>query len=403
MGRGEGSSVMAERSRWRFWLWLGLTSFGGPGAQIASLRAEVVEKRGWLSAEQFGRALGLCFFLPGPEAQQMVAWTAWKLGGWRSALLASLAFVVPGLLACGILGYGYVLYGRLPAVESALIGVRAVVAGILFVSAWRIGSGVGKGLWHGVTSLGAFVGLVAGLPFGVYALAVGGLGWMFLGKQPVEEAEGQAPPIFRRLLLWLLPFMVLLAVLIAWSGGWVGVGRLAGVSVFAVLTSFGGAYAALSLWRTQADAAGWLPAGRFGDALVVGEATPGPLMLAGSFVGFVAGYQGALGGGGGWGAAMVGLVVPAFFTFGLSTALILSTAPLGEVGVASRRFHQAMGFITAAAAGALAWMGAMLAWSAGPHLLPVLLTVASALVAGLGRWSVPTMLAIGAVVGWAAG
>lgn len=393
---------MAERSPWRFWLWLGLTSFGGPGAQISTLRAEVVDKRGWLSAEQFGRALGLCFFLPGPEAQQMVAWTAWKLGGWRSAVLASLAFVVPGLLACGVLGYGYVLYGKLPAVESALVGVRAVVAGILFVSAWRIGAGVGKGLWHGATSLGAFVGLVAGLPFGVYALVVGGLGWVLSEKQSEAEEAAQAPPIFRRLLLGLLPFMVLLAMVIAWSGGWAGVGRLAGVSVFAVLTSFGGAYAALSLWRTQAEAAGWMPAGRFGDALVVGEATPGPLMLAGSFVGFAAGHQGALGGGGGWGMALVGLVVPAFFTFGLSTALILSTAPLGDVGVASRRFHQAMGFITAAAAGALAWMGVMLAWTAGCHVLPVALTLGAALLAWRG-FGVFWLLALGAVIGWMAG
>jgi chromate transporter len=390
---------MAERSRWRFWLWLGLTSFGGPGAQIASLRSEVVEKRGWLSAEQFGRALGLCFFLPGPEAQQMVAWTAWKLDGWRSAVLASLAFVVPGLLACGVLGYGYVLYGKLPAVESALVGVRSAVAGILFVSAWRIGAGAGKGLWHGLTSLGAFVGLVAGLPFGVYALVVGGLGWMSAERRSEEKAP--TPPIFGRLLLGLLPFIVLLAVVIAWSGGWVGLGRLAGVSVFAVLTSFGGAYAALSLWRTQADAAGWLPAGRFGDALVVGEATPGPLMLAGSFVGFVAGYQGSLGGGGGWGAAMVGLVVPALFTFGLSTALILSTAPLGDVGVASIRFHQAMGFVTAAAAGALAWMGTMLVFSSGIQPIAAGLTLGTAALFWSGRWAVPTLLAIGGAVGWA--
>jgi chromate transporter len=394
---------MGERSRWKFWLWMGLTSFGGPGAQIATLRAEVVERRGWLTAEQFGRALGLCFFLPGPEAQQMIAWTAWKLDGWRSALMATVAFILPGLLACAALGYVYVLYGQLPAVEGALVGVRAVVGGILFVSAWRIGAGAYKGAWHGLTSLGAFLGLTFGLPFGIYALIAGGAGWGFARPEEAEPEAPSSPGIIRRLVLGLLPFLIIGGVIVAWSGWTSGFGRLAGVSAFAVLTSFGGAYAALSLWRTQADAAGWLPSARFGDALVVGEATPGPLMLAGSFIGFVAGYQGVLGGGSGWGPALLGWIIPAVFTFGLSTALILATAPLGEAGVASFRFRAAMGFVTAAAAGALAWMGAMLAWSAGFHVLPVALTLGSAALAWRGGLGVPWLLALGAFIGWAAG
>ena len=391
---------MAPRSRWRFWLWLGLTSFGGPGAQIASLRAEVVDRRGWLTAEQFDRALGLCFFLPGPEAQQMVVWTAWKLDGWRSGLLAALAFVLPGLLACGALGYVYVLYGQLPSVEAALIGVRAVVAGILFVSAWRIGSSACRSWWHGLTSFGAFFGLILGLPFGLFALIAGALGWR-LAKDD-EAASASVPPegILTRLGRGLLPFAILLGAVIAWAGGMVGYGRLAAVSVFAVLTSFGGAYAALSLWRTQADAAGWLSAGRFGDALAVGEATPGPLMLAGSFVGFVAGYQGALGDGGGWGPAALGLVIPAVFTFGISTALILATAPWGEVGVASARFRGAMDLIVAAAAGALAWMGAMMVIGAGGRPLPVVLTILAAVVSQYRLLGVLPLLALGALAGW---
>ncbi len=390
---------MGDRSRWRYWLWLGLTSFGGPGAQIAALQAEVVERRAWLSAEQFGRALGLCFFLPGPEAQQMVTWVAWKLDGWRAALWAAAAFVLPGLIACGALGYAYVLYGHLPSVEGALGGVRAVVAGVILVSAWRIGVGACKGLGHGVAALVTFAGLFVGVPFGVCALLAGACGWWRADEPEEAVAVRFDASVWRRLCLGVLPFLLLLGALIGWLGWSHGVGRLAGVSVFAVLTSFGGAYAALSLWRTQADAAGWLPAARFGDALVVGEATPGPLMLAGSFVGFVAGYQGGLGLGGGWAMAMVGLVVPAFFTFGLSTALILATAPLGEVGVASARFRSAMGHVTAAAAGALAWMGAMLVVGAGLRPLPLVLLVVASVLSWSRRAGVLTLLALGAIVG----
>jgi len=390
---------MGERPRWKYWLWLGLTSFGGPGAQIAAMQSEVVEKRAWLTQEQFGRALGLCFFLPGPEAQQMVTWVAWKLDGWRSAIVAALAFILPGLIACGLFGYAYVVCGRLPAVEGALVGVRAVVAGILFVSAWRLGAKSLEGWGQGMASVGAFLGLLGGIPFAAVAAVAGVFGWC---RAP-SDAEPVAPiaGLWRRLILGLLPFLLLGLALGFLPGVPAGYARLAGVSAFAALTSFGGAYAALSLWRTQSDAAGWLPTARFGDALVVGEATPGPLMLAGSFIGFVAGYQGALGGGGGLGCALIGLLIPAVFTFGISTTLILATAPLGEVGIASARFRGAMTSVTAAAAGALAWMGAMLVLGAGARPLPVALTLVAAIVSQR-RWAgVPALLGVGALVGWA--
>lgn len=394
---------MDERQRNRYWLWLGLTSFGGPGAQIAALQAEVVERRGWLTSEQFGRALGLCLFLPGPEAQQMVAWVAWKLDGWRAALLASLSFILPGGIGCGLLGWAYVNYGMLPAVDGALAGVRAVVAGIIFVSAWRLATPSFKGWGQGVASLVAFLGLSFGVPFGAIAIGSGLVGWWGVKPDRDEAPAAPVPRLWRRLGLGLLPFLLLGLVFCLLPGIAPGYARLAGVSAFAVLTSFGGAYAALSLWRTQADAAGWLPAGRFGDALVVGEATPGPLMSAGSFIGFVAGYQGHLGGGVGWLPAMVGLVIPAVFTFGISTAMLLATAPLGEIGVASPRFRGAVSFVTATAAGALAWMGAMLLMGLEGRPVLILLAIGAALVAQRRWLGVLPSLAVGAVLGWVTG
>ena len=41
----------------RFWLKLGLVSFGGPTGQIAIMHAELVEKRRWISEERFLHAL----------------------------------------------------------------------------------------------------------------------------------------------------------------------------------------------------------------------------------------------------------------------------------------------------------------------------------------------------------
>ena len=49
---------------------LGLTSFGGPVAHFGYFRKEFVEKRGWLSADDYAGLLALCQFLPGPASSQ---------------------------------------------------------------------------------------------------------------------------------------------------------------------------------------------------------------------------------------------------------------------------------------------------------------------------------------------
>ena len=53
---------------------IGWLSFGGPAGQIALMHGELVERRHWLSEQQFLRALSLCMLLPGPEATQLAAY-----------------------------------------------------------------------------------------------------------------------------------------------------------------------------------------------------------------------------------------------------------------------------------------------------------------------------------------
>ncbi|MGI9178241.1 MAG: chromate transporter [Pirellulales bacterium] len=57
------------------------------------------------------------------------------------------------------------------------------------------------------------------------------------------------------------------------------------------LMSFGGAYAVVPWALDESVTRTWLkPDERF-DALVMGEATPGPLILVVTFIGFLAGWR----------------------------------------------------------------------------------------------------------------
>ena len=86
-----GSPTFADAAR--FWIKLGLISFGGPAGQIAIMHRELVERRGWVDDAQFTGALNFCMLLPGPEAMQLAIYIGWKLHGMRGGLVAGLAFI----------------------------------------------------------------------------------------------------------------------------------------------------------------------------------------------------------------------------------------------------------------------------------------------------------------------
>jgi chromate transporter len=81
----------------REWGRIGCIGFGGPPAHIALLRALCVDHRGWLSAREFEDGVAAVNLLPGPASTQLAIFCAWRLRGWRGAIVAGACFIVPGL------------------------------------------------------------------------------------------------------------------------------------------------------------------------------------------------------------------------------------------------------------------------------------------------------------------
>jgi hypothetical protein len=101
-----------------FWyfLKLGWLAFGGPIGQIGLMHLEVVERRRWLSQDEFVRALNFCHLLPGPEALQLAIYIGYKRGGYLAGVLAGVLFVVPGFVTLTALAWIYVHFGKTPHV-----------------------------------------------------------------------------------------------------------------------------------------------------------------------------------------------------------------------------------------------------------------------------------------------
>ncbi len=302
----------------RFWVKLGLISFGGPTGQIAIMQTELVEKKKWISQSRFLHALNFCMLLPGPEAQQLAIYIGWLLHKTWGGIVAGAFFVIPSIFVLWGLSFVYAAYGNIPWIAAVFYGLKPAVMAIVAAAVIRIGR---KALKNSVMWSLAALAFVAifffKIPFPIIVIGAGLIGFiggkLWKNKFLVVGGHGDAKDTDRSVLgddtespdhtrpslarglkvtavcvaLWLLP-----TILLGLWQGWDGVLFKEGLffSKAAVVT-FGGAYAVLPYVAQQAvDHYGWLQPGQMMDGLGLAETTPGPLIMVVQFVGFMGGW-----------------------------------------------------------------------------------------------------------------
>jgi len=107
----------------RLFLKLGTIGFGGPAAHIALMEDEVVRRRGWLTREAFLDYVGATNLIPGPNSTELAIEIGRDRAGWPGLLVAGASFIVPAALIVGVIAWGYVRFGQLPAMLALLAGV----------------------------------------------------------------------------------------------------------------------------------------------------------------------------------------------------------------------------------------------------------------------------------------
>jgi chromate transporter len=343
----------------RLFLKLGTTAFGGPAAHIAMLQREVVERRGWISREEFLDHLGASNLIPGPTSTELVIHIGRKRGGWLGLLIAGTCFILPAAIMVGIIAWAYVRYGKLPAVSGLLYGVKPVVIAIILQAIWKLGRTAVKSRWLVVVGVIA-LGLSAG---GVAPLLVLAAGAILAIAMELTRPRTKAA---------LLAFV---NVTMAASSMTVGLWPIFLVFLKIGAMVFGSGYVLLAF--LQADLVrrlGWLTQQQLLDAVAVGQVTPGPVFTTATFLGYL------LHGTGGAVAATIGIFIPAFVFVAISAPLIpkirasrLAGAALDGINVAS-----------------LALM-AVVAWQLGRAALVDATTVAVVLVSLLALFVFPRL------------
>ena len=397
---------------WPIWLMIGATGFGGPAGQVAILHRELVEQRKWLDEEEFLAALKVCMLLPGPEAQQLATYAGWRRGGLAGGLLAGTLFVVPGALLVTVLAWLHAAGGSWPLVAAAFAGTRPAVVALVTLAAWRIGRKSVRSPSAVVVLLAALAALACGVAFPLVVIAAGLIGVVVPGQGATAAAASAPAGSGSRSNAVRHAVAVATVATIIWAAcyGFVSVTHAAGGRGGAVarlftsttLLSLGGAYAVVPWALDESVNRGWLDADERFTALAMGEATPGPLILVVTFIGFMAGWKAAPVAA--LQAGFEGATVATLFAFLPSFAMILGLAPFVRSIHPASWLGRAMTAVGAAVVAAIVLLAVKLAAAAlvpegsiDPVAVVVALGSAAALLAG--RASTPVVVAAAAAMG----
>lgn len=319
-----------------YFLRLGTFGFGGPIALAGYMQRDLVERRRWVSKEDYVEGLALAQLAPGPLAAQLAIYLGWIRAKVLGATLVAGAFILPSFIMVLALAALYVRFDGLAWMQGAFYGIGAAVIAIIARSAVKLVKmtiGRDKLLW-GIFAVSAvvtawteseivwlfflagFLALFIKAPpswarrRSAVMVAPGSLGWIFSGLDSPASAA----------------LLVKIGLYFAEAGAFVFGSGLAIVPFLhaGVVVDFG-----------------WLNERQFLDAVAVAMITPGPVVITVAFIGYlVGGLAGAV-------VASIGVFLPCYL-------FVVIPAPFYRRFAANRSLKAFVEGVTAAATGTIA-------------------------------------------------
>jgi chromate transporter len=316
-----------------YFLRLGTFGFGGPIALAGYMQRDLVERRRWITKQDYTEGLALAQLAPGPLAAQLAIYIGWVRGGVPGATLVGIAFVVPSFLMVLALAAVYVQFGGLSWMQGAFYGIGAAVIAIIARSAVklvRLTLAKDPLLW-------AIFALNAVLTASTESEIV----WVFVGSGVLAMLVKAAPRLRQGAqTLSIVPAFLLMGLhgpastSTLWTMGWYF--TQAGAFVFG-----SGLAIVPFLYAGVVDEHRWLTERQFLDAVAVAMITPGPVVITTAFIGYLV-------------AGPIGACVTAIGTFVPCYLLTVFPAPYFRRFAKNRSLKAFVDGVTSAATGAIA-------------------------------------------------
>ncbi|MHC1744167.1 MAG: chromate efflux transporter [Syntrophobacteraceae bacterium] len=274
---------------------MGLTAFGGP-AMIPYVRGMAVGQKKWIDGESFQDGVALCQTIPGATVMQMAAYIGLKVRGVRGAMVSYVGFITPACILMLALSFAYARTRDLPAVLSVFSGLQAVVVAVVANATLSFGR---TSLKHWKSALIAVIAVALFWlkvnPALIIVLAAI-LGMLPAGKRSTVRSASPSAAIKHTVIPLVLFFGA--------SATGFGLLFVFGRELFQLallmskidLIAFGGGFASVPLmFHEIVEVRSWMDGPTFLNGIVLGQFTPGPIVITATFVGYLAhGLAGAL-------------------------------------------------------------------------------------------------------------
>jgi chromate transporter len=297
----------------RRFLKLGAVAYGGP-AMMGQIKQMVVGEYKWVKESDFLQGMALCQLIPGATMVQMVTYIGYRLRGFWGAFLSSIAFVLPAFVVLVILSSLYFKMQTLPFVQVLFKVLGTIVIALVLNAGISLGKSILKDWKVVLISVLSFVAFFYKLNILLVFILAATAALVLRPKINQPKAASSSEKLEQEkkkgkdyLLLGGLAALILAGLLITY----VLDPRL--TSLCLILSkigalAFGGGFTTIPLIQYElVDRLNWLTTKEFLDGILMGQVTPGPILITSTFVGYkVSGLLGAL-------MATIGVFFPSFF------------------------------------------------------------------------------------------
>jgi chromate transporter len=185
MNRSAAPSIVSSRiSPLALFLAFSGMALSGFGGVLPFAYRSLVERRRWLTSEEFTKLLAVSQVMPGPTVCNLSVMFGYRTAGFGgSAMALGGLIVLPMAIVLG-LGVAWHEFGALPPVRRALTGMSAVVAGLILATAMKMSRAVPRHVVPIALSLVSFVGVgLLRLPLLAVIVVVGPIGILLAWRE----------------------------------------------------------------------------------------------------------------------------------------------------------------------------------------------------------------------------
>ncbi len=275
----------------RYFFRLGFIAFGGPAAHIAMMQQDLVEKKKWLSSQNFLDYMGVTNLIPGPNSTEMTMHCGYHRSGVAGVFVAGISFILPAASLTLLIAIFYEQYKELSWLVPIITGIKASVISLILAAVYKLGKKAVKSYYL--------------LGIGLVVLAASLLGLneilciLFAGLFAIAVHFSKKSSSLNSFLG--IPLMAIATVFFSQT-------KLFLVFLKVGLVLFGSGYVLFAYLEGELiDNLGWLTHSDLIEAIAIGQVTPGPILSTATFIGYkLGGIQGAL-------LATLGIFAPSFF------------------------------------------------------------------------------------------